>query len=531
MVLFGWKGKKLLIAINAVAGLSIFFFGYDQGVMSDVNIAPDYLQIMGLESNPALLGGVVAVYYAGCLIGALMGGYIGDRIGRIRTVVVGSGIAVIGAALQCSAQNVAWMICARIITGIGTGHLNAIVPVWSAETSHHTSRGMFIAIEFTLNIFGVVVAYWLGYGMSYTEGGIRWRFPLGFQLIPLAVLMVIINFFPESPRWLLRMGRKEEALEILAALRGDGDPEHTEVQKEYNDIIEAIEIEHEGEMGYLEMFKKDPLNIARRVHLSVWLQIIQELTGIGVVTVYAPECFQKAGFSSQKSQLIAGINNITYMLSTLVAVFTLDRFGRRFSLFWGAAAQGISLILLSIMVHPAMLAKNPTAFGIAGTVFIFMYTAFFGMTWLTVPWLYPVEIYPLKVRAKGGAWSVVGWSVGNALVAEITPPLLAAWNNYTFLFFGLINIIAIPIVWALYPETANRTLEEMDIVFATDTPFVWKAEKELKQNRDAIVEKAKDAKGEAFKKRRSSVGVEPSNNVDPEKQNDNGWTANHQENA
>jgi MFS family permease len=91
--------------------------------MSDVNIAPDYLQLMGLENNPALLGGIVAVYYAGCLIGALIGGWIGDRIGRIKTVVVGSAIAVVGAALQCSAQNVPWMICARIITGIGTGHL------------------------------------------------------------------------------------------------------------------------------------------------------------------------------------------------------------------------------------------------------------------------------------------------------------------------------------------------------------------------------------------------------------------------
>jgi hypothetical protein len=154
------------------------------------------------------------------------------------------------------------------------------------------------------------------------------------------------------------MNRKEEALEILAALRGDGDINHPEVQREYNDIIEAIEIEHEGEIGYLEMFKKDPLNIARRVHLSVWLQIIQELTGIGVVTVYAPQCFQKAGFSSQTSQLIAGINNITYMLSTVVAILTLDRFGRRFSLFWGAAAQGLSLVLLAVMVHPSMLEKN-----------------------------------------------------------------------------------------------------------------------------------------------------------------------------
>ncbi|KAG2178639.1 hypothetical protein INT44_001792 [Umbelopsis vinacea] len=530
MVLFNLKGNRLLIAINAVAGLSIFFFGYDQGVMSDVNIAPDYLALMGLENNPALLGGVVAVYYAGCLIGALIGGWIGDRIGRIRTVVVGSAIAIIGAALQCSAQNVAWMICARIITGVGTGNLNAIVPVWSAETSHHTSRGMFIAIEFTLNIFGVVIAYWLGYGMSYTEGGIRWRFPLGFQLLPLVILMVIINWFPESPRWLLRMGRKEEALEILAALRGDGDPDHPDVQREYNDIIEAIEIEHEGEIGYLEMFKKDPLNIGRRVHLSVWLQIIQELTGIGVVTVYAPQCFQKAGFSPQTSQMIAGINNITYMLSTIVAVLTLDRYGRRFSLFWGAAAQGLSLVLLSVMVHPRMLAQNHSAFGIAGTVFIFLYTAFFGMTWLTVPWLYPVEIYPLKVRAKGGAWSVVGWSIGNALVAEITPPLLASWDNYTFLFFGLINFVAIPIVWAFYPETANRTLEEMDIVFATDTPFVWKAEKELRENKTALIDKAKNAKVREQDRHGRSVGVEPGSTTDAEKQNGNGLTG-HIENA
>lgn len=95
--------------------------------MSNVNIAPDYLQLMGLQNNPALLGGVVAVYFGGCLVGALVGGWIGDRIGRIKTVVVGSVIATVGAALQCSAQDVAWMICARIITGVGTGHLLVVV--------------------------------------------------------------------------------------------------------------------------------------------------------------------------------------------------------------------------------------------------------------------------------------------------------------------------------------------------------------------------------------------------------------------
>ncbi|KAI7875883.1 general substrate transporter [Lichtheimia hyalospora FSU 10163] len=476
-------GDKLVLAINSAAGLSIFFFGYDQGVMSGVNISPNYKQIMGLEDNEALLGGVVAVYYAGTLIGALLGGWIGDKIGRIKTVLVGCAFACFGAALQTAAQNVAWMICSRIITGIGTGHLNAIVPVWSAETSHYTSRGMFIAMEFTLNIFGVVIAYWIAYGLREEPGEMRWRFPIGFQLIPLIVLALGINFFPESPRWLVKKDRVDEAIHILAALRGNGDHDHPAVQQELQDIRDTLRLEEEqgGQPSYWNMlFKYDEFNIPRRVHLSIWLQIIQELTGIGKITVYAPESFANSGFSERTSQLLSGFNNISYMLCTLVAVFTLDRWGRRFTLFYGAVCQGICLILVAVLTKTEYLEWKPTAFGVASAVFIFGYTGFFGMTWLTVPWLYPVEIYPLRVRARGGAWSVVGWSIGNALVMEITPPLLASIKWATFFLFGALNFAAIPIVWALYPETSNFTLEELDVIFSTKSLFVWSAEKELR---------------------------------------------------
>lgn len=183
--------RRLLLGINSVAALSILFFGYDQGMMSGVNNSKDYIDLMGfghtkmedgiptpVVTDSLLQGGIVAVYYLGTLCGALHGGWLGDRIGRIKSIAAGALWAIVGAALQCSAMNHDWMICgkcsvlylcerfetnrvARFINGIGTGILNSIVPVWATETAEHTSRGQFIAIEFTLNIFGVVLAYWL----------------------------------------------------------------------------------------------------------------------------------------------------------------------------------------------------------------------------------------------------------------------------------------------------------------------------------------------------------------------------------
>lgn len=148
--------------------------GYDQGVMGGVNNSKDYIERMKfgyvdeagrpIITNSLLQGGIMSVFYLGTLVGCLTGGAVGDRFGRIATIGLGAAVAIFGAALQCSAMNSHWMIVSRLITGSGTGMLNAIVPTYAAEVADYASRGQFIAIEFTLNIFGVVVAYWVSYG-------------------------------------------------------------------------------------------------------------------------------------------------------------------------------------------------------------------------------------------------------------------------------------------------------------------------------------------------------------------------------
>ncbi|KAK6088361.1 hypothetical protein SCUP234_00849 [Seiridium cupressi] len=491
--------RQLLIAINCIAALSIFFFGYDQGMMGGVNNAKDYIDLMGfgyvdpvtqepIVTDSLLQGGIVSVYY---LVGAVW--------------------AIIGACLQCSAMNHNWMICARAVNGIGTGVLNAIVPVWATETAEHTSRGQFIAIEFTLNIFGVVVAYWLEFGLSYVDNGnsaVRWRFPIAFQILPLLVLLAAVWFFPESPRWLVKAGRDEEARYILRRLRGSTGDDAKRAELEYQDIRNIVELESKesSKNSYFHMFfgiGSGELHTARRVQLVIWLQVIQEWVGIAGVTIYAPTIFRIAGFDTVKSQWISGLNNIFYMFATLICVFTLDRIGRRWTLYWGAVGQGVAMFLAGAFsrlgqeaTRDGDLAKA-NSYGAAAASFVFIFTSVFGATWLTVPWLYPAEIFPLQVRAKGNAWGVFGWSIGNGWLTLLCPVMFNAIGENTLHIFGACNILAIPIVWAFYPESNQRTLEEMDLLFAADTPWVWDAEKtfeRLKLEQPDLIHAAK--KGE-----------------------------------
>ncbi|KAL1594877.1 hypothetical protein SLS59_008690 [Nothophoma quercina] len=532
-VVHRYEKRSLLIAINCIAGLSILFFGYDQGMMGGVNTAYDYYTLMsfghkGADGEPVvddalLQGGIVSVYYLGTLVGCLIGGSIGDRYGRIKTIFIGAAVATVGACLQCSAMNHEWMICARLVNGWGTGILNSIIPVWATETAEHTSRGQFIAIEFTLNIFGVVIAYWLEYACSFYGDGTSsfiWRFPIAFQIPMLIALMAAVLFFPESPRWLVKVGREAEGRYVLGRLRGDTGADKEKAEAEFQDIVASCELERSNfrKQSYFHMLfgiGSGKLHTGRRVQLVVWLQIMQEWVGIAGVTIYAPTIFGIAGMSPTKRQWISGLNNIFYMFATLICVFTLDRIGRRWTCYWGSAGQGIAMALAGAFSYLGQQATNngdagkASAYGNAAVSMVFIFTAIFGATWLTVPWLYPAEIFPLEVRAKGNAWGVVGWSIGNGWLTLLCPIMFAAIGEKTLYIFAACNAITIPMVWALYPETNQRTLEEIDLLFASDSIWNWEAEKNFRNLRDQITyDHGNDSKGDIESvgtKRRGSV--------------------------
>lgn len=432
-------------------------------MMGGVNDSEAYVSRMGLGykengsvtvTNTLLQGGIVSVFYLGTLVGCFLGGYVSDRYGRIKSLGFGAVWGIIGAALQCTAMNPSWMIVSRLINGIGTGVLNATVPVYGSELSDYESRGQFIAMEFTLNIFGVVVAYWLGFGLSYIDNGtseFQWRFPIAFQIFMLLLLVTGCWAFPESPRWLCMVGRREEALYVLKRLRGSENERAAMLEMREIDAIVELENESGEKITYFHMvfgIGREDMHIARRVQLVIWLQILQSWSGIAGVTMYAPSklpllcysvsadsnvfeaIFKIAGFDSHKTMWISGLNNIFYAFATLLCVFTLDRIGRRWTLWWGAAGQAIAMSLAGGLArggldHP----NNMGSWGIGATSMVYLYTFVFGATWLTVPWLYPAEIFPLKVRAKGNAWGVVGWSLGNGYVLYFLKPSSSVYNK------------------------------------------------------------------------------------------------------
>lgn len=351
----------------------------------------------------------------------------------------------------------------------GNGFNTCTIPAWQAETSRAHRRGTLVMISGAFITFGLMMSYWVGFAFAwidtatssatYAGSSAAWRVPIAFQIPMMLMVAMVVFFLPESPRWLILNGRAEEALRVLAAL-DDRSMEDAVVYKEFLAIKDAV-IEMGGG-GFGSIFSNDEARHGHRTILACLIQGLQQTSGVNLIAQYLPLLIlQQAGYTQWVSRLLAGCVGTVAFLAAFVPVVGIDHFwGRRSLMIFGSSGMTIAMIILAIMGE-----VNNGGAHVVLVIFFFVFMAFFVIGWQGMAWLYSAEIVPLKIRGPANALSTATNWLCNFWVVLITPIAFEAIGYTTYIIFIALNAVSIPLVWLLYPETAYRTLEEVDVFF------------------------------------------------------------------
>ncbi|KIV96847.1 hypothetical protein PV10_00664 [Exophiala mesophila] len=474
----GLRGTRLNVAVGIIAGLDFLLFGYDQGVMGGLLTLPSFTATFPeIDTTPAGTAGLspseasqrstiqgisVASYNVGCFFGAISCIWIGDILGRRKTIFLGSSIMVVGATLQTSAFSLPHFIVGRIITGLGNGLNTSTVPMWQSECSKSHRRGQLVMVEGALITCGIMISYWVDFAFSFIDSDVSWRFPIGFQLLFALIILTFILELPESPRWLIFRGNEEEALEVLGAL-SDKEPTDKYIVAEFDAIKDTV-LEAEA-TTFKDLFTMDEDRHFHRVVLAYVNQMFQQISGINLITYYAATIYEtNIGLSPFISRILAACNGTEYFLASWIPVFIIEKVGRRKLMIFGAAGMSFSMVMLA-----AMTSIGGTGPGIVAAAFLFIFNTFFAIGWLGMTWLYPAEVVPLRIRSKSNGLSTSANWIFNFMVVMITPVAFDSIGYQTYIIFAVINAFIVPVVYFFYPETAYRSLEEMDTIFHKTT--------------------------------------------------------------
>ncbi|KAL4916446.1 general substrate transporter [Aspergillus aurantiobrunneus] len=476
---FGLTGGWLTFWLTVACATDMTLFGYDQGVFSGVTVTQDFLQLHDLvgPSRTKVLSTVTAIYDIGCFFGAIIAFTWGERLGRKKSILLGTTIMAIGTIIKASSYSLAQMFVGRIVLGLGNGINTTTAPVWQTETAHHKWRGKLVIFEMVMNIAGYCLVNWINYGLSFREGAVAWRFPIAFQFFFIIVLYATVPWLPESPRWLMQQGCNEEAVEILAAIEGKPiDDPYIETQR--NEIEFSVQYERENAPSWREIFLRKKGNndtkSLRRLLLGAGTQFMQQFEGINIMSYYFPLVMMNSvGLSESKARLLAACNSVSYLVFTCLAVPLVERWGRRGLMLFSTAGQGFSFLVITILLRFAETRPDRDKIASASIAFFFLFFAAFGMGMLGVPWLYPTEINSLPMRNKGAAVATATNWMTNFVVVEITPIGIQNIGWRFWIVWTVFNAVFLPVIYFLYPETSNRTLEDLDSYYRTDpSPIV-----------------------------------------------------------
>jgi len=445
-----------ILLISIVAALGGLLFGYDTAVIAG---AIGFLKTH-FRLDPAMQGWVASSALLGCVIGVSFAGLFSDKFGRRRTLLLAGALFFLSAIGTSLPRDVAIFVIFRILGGVGIGIASMASPMYIAEISPAHIRGRMVSLNQFAIVSGILIVYFVNYfiaglGDAAWQTAYAWRWMFASGLIPSGIFLALLQFVPESPRWLAENGQSDKALVTLAKIDGD---EHA--QKEMQAIEEAIEFEKQSINAVYAPGMRGLLL------LGMALAALQQVTGINVFLYYGTEIFKKAGATVNAAlaeTVVVGIVNLAF---TVIAVYTVDKLGRKPLLIFGSIGMGACLVAIGIAAQSGHVAAWLL-------LFLLGYIACFAMSVGPVTWVVLSEIFPTKIR--GRAMSVATFSLwtANFIVSQTFPMMdsnlsLVHLFHHAFPFYiyaGFCAVMAL-IVWQCLPETKGRTLEEIEMHWA-----------------------------------------------------------------
>jgi sugar porter (SP) family MFS transporter len=443
-----------MIGVGGVTFLAGLLFGYDQGVISGaLPLLQKDLDLSTLESEI-----VTSWVTLGALFGALVAGGTADRIGRRWTAVTAGVLFAVGALIEAVAPGAGMLTFGRVVTGLGVGFASVVAPLYAAEMAPKWLRGRFVSTYQLAITVGILFAYLADDALT---GSDRWRLMFGLAVIPGVALVIGFLVMPESARWLLKMGRRDEARASLVKVDGPDIADAELAQIETDLRVD----EQEGQANWSEVMAP---SLRRALWVGIGLAVLQQVTGINAIIYYANEIFAEAGFTTAEQQAKATLwaVGVVNVLATLIAVAWVDKFGRRPLLLTGLVGMTVSLAAVGLsfaaMENTAESATSTTVGGIVTVLALVVFIASFAFSMGPIVWTLISEIYPNRVRGRAISVATAANWLAAFLVAQFFLSLVdAIGESTTFFLFAALCVVSFVFVWRLVPETKGRSLEEI----------------------------------------------------------------------
>ncbi|WP_066195320.1 sugar porter family MFS transporter [Gracilibacillus timonensis] len=453
-----------VILIASAAGLAGLLYGFDTAVISG---AIGYLQeVYGL--SPAMEGWVISCVMIGGVIGVALSGFLADRWGRKKILMVAGVLFIISALGSALATGVTMLVFARIIGGLSIGFASALSVTYISECAPPAIRGRLGSMYQLFTILGISATFYINYGVANSgthEWGLEigWRWMLGYGAVPGIIFLFILFFIPESPRYLVQKKDNDQAFSILQRINGKEIAE-----KEIAEIKASIEIEDSSSIK--ELWKP---GLKKAMGVGIFLALFNQVIGMNAVNYYGPDIFRSVGFENNTEFLATSIIGSVQVVFTIVGILLIDRLGRKKLMAIGSSLMAIFMFLIGSVFY-----FDPANAGVLLIVMIAGFTAAFCVSMGPIPWIMIPEIFPNHLRAKAvGIATMFLWGA-NWAIGQFTPVLINNMGNaFTFWMFTVINIICFTFVMTIVPETKNKSLEQIS--------QLWKT-KEQKEKEDQL---------------------------------------------